>query len=418
MWDPGHARDYSAIAVHRSGLGSAPATAVFPTDPFAQERRAAAQIKPDETLAALCLAISLHGRGQLMEEVIGKTGAFVRRKLRPAPMTLSTVSDAEFQATEDRALPHTRTGGAIVGMGTQQVLSKAAALGANAAPAGALAISANDMTRWLATQLARGEITGSGKRLFSAEQSAEMWKPVILQPISELPPQFKATQPNFDTYALGWDVQDYRGAKIISHGGAVFGSLATVALIPDHNVGLYIAVNSNEGEIVRGLMYELLDHYLGLPADQWPERFHAFKTDRQNQAAKAVQSAATKPANVGPSLSLDRYVGDYADPWYGTIKVRRSAQGLNIEFPHSTGMSGALAHHQYDSFRTNPSLFWVEPAYVTFSIDADGKVDRVTMKAVSPLADFSFDYQDLLFTPVTKAMTRTRNLTLPFEAII
>ena len=222
----------------------------------------------------------------------------------------------------------------------------------------------------------------------------------IDQPISELPPEFKATQPNFDTYALGWDVQDYRGAKIISHGGAVFGSLATVVLIPDRDVGFSIAVNSNEGEIVRGLMYELLDHYLGLPADQWPEKFRAFKLGRQEAAAKAVQAAVSKPADVGPSLPLDRYVGDYSDPWYGTIKVRRSAQGLNIEFPHSTGMGGALTHHQYDSFRTNPSLFWVEPAYVTFSIDADGKVDRVTMKAVSPLADFSFDYHDLLFTPV------------------
>jgi hypothetical protein len=37
---------------------------------------------------------------------------------------------------------------------------------------------------------------------------------------------------------------------------------------------------------------------------------------------------------------------------------------------------------------------------VTFSLDADGKVDRVTMKAVSPIADFSYDYHDLLFTPV------------------
>jgi len=32
-------------------------------------------------------------------------------------------------------------------------------------------------------------------------------------------------------------------------------------------------------------------------------------------------------------------------------------------------------------------------------IGADGKVDRVTMKPVSPSADFSWDYQDLLFTP-------------------
>jgi hypothetical protein len=36
---------------------------------------------------------------------------------------------------------------------------------------------------------------------------------------------------------------------------------------------------------------------------------------------------------------------------------------------------------------------------VTFSIGADGKVDRVMMKPVSPRADFSWDYQDLLFTP-------------------
>jgi len=27
-------------------------------------------------------------------------------------------------------------------------------------------------------------------------------------------------------------------------------------------------------------------------------------------------------------------------------------------------------------------------------------VERVTMKPVSPLADFSYDYQDLLFVPV------------------
>ena len=80
--------------------------------------------------------------------------------------------------------------------------------------------------------------------------------------------------------------------------------------------------------------------------------------------------------------------------------MRRGPKGLTIEFPHSSGMSGPLTHHQYDTFRTNPALNWIEPAYVTFSLDADGKVDRVTMKPVSPVADFSWDYQDLLFTPV------------------
>jgi hypothetical protein len=39
---------------------------------------------------------------------------------------------------------------------------------------------------------------------------------------------------------------------------------------------------------------------------------------------------------------------------------------------------------------------------VTFALKADGGIDRVGMRAVSPLADFSFDYQDLDFRPVEK----------------
>jgi hypothetical protein len=48
----------------------------------------------------------------------------------------------------------------------------------------------------------------------------------------------------------------------------------------------------------------------------------------------------------------------------------------------------------------------IEPAYVTFSLDADGKVDRITMEAISPIADFSWDYHDLLFTPLAPASAR------------
>ena len=41
----------------------------------------------------------------------------------------------------------------------------------------------------------------------------------------------------------------------------------------------------------------------------------------------------------------------------------------------------------------------IEPAYLTFALGAEGKVDRITLKPVSPIADFSYDYQDLMFTP-------------------
>jgi len=71
-----------------------------------------------------------------------------------------------------------------------------------------------------------------------------------------------------------------------------------------------------------------------------------------------------------------------------------------VDFKSNPDMGGTLEHWQYDSFVTRFDDKTIEPAYVTFSLNSNGEVDRVTMKAVSPLADFSYDYQDLLFTPV------------------
>ena len=76
---------------------------------------------------------------------------------------------------------------------------------------------------------------------------------------------------------------------------------------------------------------------------------------------------------------------------------------LAIDFKSTPRMGGALEHWQYDSFITRFEDKTIEPAYVTFGLDADGKVEHITMKPVSPLADFSYDYQDLLFTPVPKS---------------
>src|SRR5687768_17649149 len=54
----------------------------------------------------------------------------------------------------------------VRGVGPQQLLNERDELGRAAAPAGGLTISANDMTRWLALQLAKGKLAGGGQ-LFS-----------------------------------------------------------------------------------------------------------------------------------------------------------------------------------------------------------------------------------------------------------
>ncbi len=298
--------------------------------------------------------------------------------------------------------PHARMNGGLRGVGDQSVLDERDNLGSNASPAGGLAVSANDMARWLMIQLDGGALPNNGGRLFSQAAHDQMWTPLVLQPVAPRSGAMAATQPMFNTYALGWDVRDYRGTKIVWHGGAVFGFLTAVVLIPEKHVGFSIEINSEDGAIIIGLMYELLDHYLGLPKDSWPEKITAEGQKRVQEALKAYQSGTAKPANIGPSLPLDHYVGTYADPWYGNIEIAQANGALTIDFKSTPRMGGKLEHWQYDSFVTRFDDKTIEPAYVTFGLNADGKVERITMKAVSPLADFSYDYHDLSFTPVAQ----------------
>ena len=225
----------------------------------------------------------------------------------------------------------------------------------------------------------------------------------VLQPIDEVPESLKLTQPQFDAYALGWDVSDYRGTRIVSHAGAVFGFQTMIVLIPDKEVGFSIEINCEDSEILFGLMDELLDHYLGFPRTDWLARWQAEKQHNIGKVLEALKAPAAQPAAVGPSLPLDRYAGIYSDPWYGNIEVSQDAATLKIDFKSTPRMSGTLEHWQYDTFVTHFSDKSLEPAYVTFGLGAQGQIERVTMKAVSPAADFSYDYHDLLFVPMPKA---------------
>ncbi len=412
MWDAWVTREMTIrdLLVHRSGLGLGEGDLLFlPNSTLSRKEtvRRIRYLKPATSFRSGYAYdnILYMAAGQLIEEVSGEPWEqYIHDHVfGPLGMNHSTDSAAEFQANPNHARPHSRSSGPIHGMGVQKPLDASATIAQNAAPAGGLAISANDMSRWLLTQLARGKIPGSDKRLFSEEQSKQMWTGQVITPVHHLPGDFAVTEPTFGEYALGWQIEDYRGARLVDHGGAVLGSQATVTLLPGKNVGIFIAVNSEDGEIVLGLRDELLDHYLGYPKANWPEKFHDYKVGKLAAAAKMVQAAHDAPASAGPSLALDRYAGRYTDPWYGTIEVKHAGDGLTIDFPHSTGMGGPLTHYQYDTFRTHPSLDWVEPAYVTFSLDAEGKIAQVTMKPVSPAADFSWDYQDLLFTPEAPA---------------
>ena len=407
MYDPYVTREMTVrdLLVHHSGLGLGAGDLLFvPRGKLSRAEvvRRLRYIKPATSFRSGYAYdnILYTVAGALIEAVSGQRYEDYLREavFRPAGMLHSTADPEHRFATADRAWPHARIGGAVRGLAPQRVLDEREQLGQSSAPAGLLAISPNDMGRWLQLQLAHGQLPGGG-RLFSEAAAVEMWKPVTIQPIAPAPAELAGTQATFEDYALGWEVRDYAGARIVWHTGAVFGFITVVVLIPEKQVGFAIMLNSEDGQVPVGLMYELLDHYLGRPAQDWPARFAAYRAGRLAAAAATVTAKSTTPAKVGPSLPLARYAGSYADPWYGKVVVAADATGLTIDFTTTPRMTGRLEHWQYDSFVARFDDPGIEPAYVTFGLDADGKVERVTMKPVSPTADFSFDYQDLQLTP-------------------
>ncbi|OHD04289.1 MAG: serine hydrolase [Sphingopyxis sp. RIFCSPHIGHO2_01_FULL_65_24] len=397
------------LLVHRSGLGLGQGDLMFvPRTNLTRKQTVerVAYLKPQTSFRSsyaydnILYAVA----GQLIEEVSGQTWeAFMRdRVLRPGGMKNATSDSEDRFRIANRSWPHARLNGPLRGSGDQQALDERDELGRNGAPAGGLAMSADDMAAWLKIQLAHGALP-NGKALFSAAQAAEMWKPVTAMPITELPTALKPAQPMQQAYALGWQVQDYRGHRIIQHSGGVFGSITRVVMIPDKNVGFAIMMNSEESGMLLGLTFKLIDHYLDQPDYGWTTKWQDWYKERLAGGVEYLKQTQATPAKVGPSLDPARYAGRYRDPWYGDIVVANTAKGLTIDFTSTPRMIGRLKHWQYDSFVTEYDDPAIEPAYVTFALDADGKVTGVTMKAVSKIADFSWDYHDLDLKPVEGA---------------
>lgn len=338
--------------------------------------------------------------GALVEAVSGQSWEdFVTQNiLKPAGM-------ADAHTNYDRKAPnavrlHARTDGAFLGAGHQAVLQRSTAR--TLAPAGGINASAADLAKWMRVQLARGKLA-DGKDLFSRAQADAMWQPIVVVP-AEGPRRLPQLKPDLQTYALGWYVETYRGHKLIRHTGAVGGALAALYLIPDKNVGIAVTINSEDGMGLVAATFHIVDHYLGLPPTDWIAVLKEAQVKSEAKTA-ATMKALPKPQAAGgakASLALSAYAGKYSDPWYGGMTIRDQGQGkLRIRFDRTPGMEGALEHLSGDRFRTRWTDKSIEDAYVNFAVK-DGKIAGATMAVISPVADFSSDYQDLHFSPAGK----------------
>ena len=334
--------------------------------------------------------------GQIIPAVTGKSwDDFVRERiLTPLGMTSTRLSSVGLRPEDNAAYPHSRgwrLRGTLRPVPMQRNDVWAAAAG--------IQTSVNDLSKWIIVQLNEGKIE-QNRLLFSERQQREMWAATTVVPISNVIEPLRAVTPNFSSYGLGWAVRDYRGRRIISHGGGLTGMVTTVQLVPEENLGIVVLTNQEESGAFSSVLYHILDYYLGAPYTDWISAYEAARSDKLHRAETAEKTLSdARAVHSRPTLKLARYAARYRDPWYGEVSIKLEKSGLVLYFEHTPGTIADLEHWQYDTFRAVFRDNTVPDAFVTFFIGADGKIGSVKMEAVSDLADFSFDYQDLHLTP-------------------
>jgi CubicO group peptidase (beta-lactamase class C family) len=244
----------------------------------------------------------------------------------------------------------------------------------NEGPGGSINSSVADMSQWLRFQL--GDGTFEGKRLISRRSLAETHTP---ETIIHLGARDSAMFPGIhhSAYAMGWQVQDYRGRTLVQHSGGIDGMRSRVALVPEANVGLVILTNRGGGNMLfDAIRNRVLDALLGAQPRDWSaEYLKLAREDSARGARDEKEYEATRVAGTKPSLPLESYAGSYTSDAYGDASV--TMEGDHLVLTIGPRFIGDMTHWHYDTFRANwrvPTRDW---GMVTFYLDQRGKPTRM-----------------------------------------
>ena len=223
-------------------------------------------------------------------------------------------------------------------------------------PAGSIHLSARELEKWLRYQLSN-----------ASPALAETRMPQTVVPMTDAvkPYHPHATQVS---YGMGWLIYDYRGKRVVAHGGMIDGFRTQITLLPEEKIGIAIVNNLHESKLNLALTLSIVDQLLDLPKSDWNKHFRDLERAERKETIIAFETAKkNRRADLAPSAALDRFVGDYRNAAYGTGKVTEKAGRLiwswsSFEMP--------LDHWEGDTFRIAVGRF--ENHFVEFRVTPNG----------------------------------------------
>jgi CubicO group peptidase (beta-lactamase class C family) len=335
--------------------------------------------------------------GEVVKRVSGIAfEQFVEQKiLGPLGMNDSAASLGRLKSKDNIITPHVSIEGRL------QVMTDTPSDIINAA--GGLYSSANDMAKWVTMLLAKGKYGPTAERLLSEEAIKQMWSPQTILPV-HAPGNYNT---HFAAYGLGWFMNDALGYKQLSHTGGLMGMVTQVTLVPELGLGIVVLTNQQEGAAFSSISNTIKDGYFGAPAMDRIKQSLDLKQARLGDADKVTAPvwAAIDARQASGGLAqadLAPFVGTYRDKWMGDVVIKLDQGRLNFRALRSPKLTGDMFFYKGNTFVVKWKDRMLEAdAFVNFSLDTNGLPDAITMKAVSPLTDFSFDFHDLDLRRVT-----------------
>ncbi len=329
--------------------------------------------------------------GEVIEKVSGMTWeSFVEnRMMRPIGMQSSAASFKGLRDVSNVADPHAPVDGIVKNI--RRDWSN------NCNAAGGIYSNITDLSKWVMLLLNEGKY-GNGQSLFSKDMLQEMWNLQTIIPVNGNSPY----NTHFAGYGLGWFLADVKGYKQVSHTGGLAGVVTQVTLIPELKLGIIVLTNQQAGGAFTTLTSSIKDGYLGVKgADRLKEmtgRAKRAKDEAESITKKLWASIDSVQKNNKQPINYNIYTGSYVDPWFGKVTVSLKGGKPWFQSERSPLLSGEMIYYKGNSFIVK----WTDrsmdaDAFANFSLDKDGKAMGIKMEAISPLTDFSFDFQDLDF---------------------
>src|SRR5262245_37328963 len=255
-----------------------------------------------------------------------------------------------------------------------------------AAPEGGVHASAEDIARYAAMYVGRGEY--DGVRVLKSPTVDAMFALRMSMPIAATGNSNLSYPKMFWGGGLGWHVRDYRSRKQVLHPGSA-GSV--VVLMPEERLGVVVLSNRAGLGLPVMVAYDLVDRYLGLPSiatiDDWIAEVITKPQEAEDE--RWHRCMTVRKIGTSPSLPLAGYAGNYACDLYGTATVRQEGAGLVLDLGPNFHIP--LVHWQDDVFHAKFPMRWRMEWLVKFSEISGGqagKFDPAQVFADEPLPIF------------------------------